>query len=364
MSKEIITSNQGACIIILSISSYGLVLPLGKGTGPDIWLASLIGFTGAFLIYYMYSRILSQYPGKNLFDILDDLFSKPIAKIVVLVYMLYVFNDIVSVITFYSEYVITVSIPETPVVIIAIFLIFLIIWISRYGMEVLGSWSIFFVILNAPIPLIIVLLLTPEMDFSNFMPFLYYGIKPLIEPTASISISSFAANAFLTLFLFSFKTRHEPYKAYLQGLAWGGFLNVGVHLVVMLLLGPELYDVTFYPIHTAATKVSVSALLQRLEVLTILATITAAFVKLTVGFLVFTRGLAYLFNLKDYKNLLTPCGLLVISFSIIIGKSRLWGYPFPESLGLYFIMTFVLIIPLIILIFAEIKKRRCLKRES
>lgn len=359
MNKEIITSNQGACIIILSISSYGLVQPLGKGTGPDIWIASLLGMAGAFLIFCMYSRILSQYPGKNLFDILGDLFSKPIAKVIIIIYMLYIFNDIVSVVTFYSEYVITVSIPETPMIVIAIFLVALVMWISKYSLEVLGSWSIFFVILNAPIPFIIVLLLIPEMDFSNFMPFLYSGIKPLIAPTASISISSFATNAFLTLFLFSFKTKSEPYKAYLQGLAWGGLLNIGVHLVVMLLLGQELYDVTFYPIHMAATKVSISPLLQRLEVLTILATITAAFVKLTVGFLVLARGLAYIFNFKDYRFFLTPCGLLVVSFTMIIGESTLWGYQSSVSLGLYFIIPFVLIIPLIILIVEEVKKSRC-----
>ncbi|MCT4618861.1 MAG: endospore germination permease [Marinisporobacter sp.] len=357
MNKEFISDREGICLVILFISGSSLALPTAAEAGRDLWLAIIIAIIIAIPTVLLYSKLLSLYPGKDLFDIVDIVFGKIVGKLIGIFYIWFSFHLGALVIRDFGEFPITVSIPETPMLVPMIFVTILCIWIVKEGIEVLGRWAKLFVLFNAPLPSILILLLIPQMDIENIQPILYEGFQPLLKGTFSAFTFPFAETVIFTMILPSLKTKKSPYEIYMKGLLLGGMLIAGVSLAEILVIGPDLYGATFFPNHSVARKVHIGQILSRMEVIVILATITAAFLKISVCLLAACRGMMKLFKLEDYRFLVAPIGILMFLLSIIIHKNIMelfeWATVWP-----YYAFPFQVMIPILVLIIVFIKKEK------
>ncbi|QZY54577.1 GerAB/ArcD/ProY family transporter [Crassaminicella profunda] len=355
-NKETISDREGICLVILFISGSSLALPTAGDAGRDLWLAIIIAIIIAIPILLLYSKLLSLYPGKDLFDILVMIFGRFLGKIIGILYIWFSFHLGALVIRDFGEFPITVSIPETPIIAPMLLVVILSIWIVKEGIEVLGRWAKLFLLFNAPLPSILILLLISQMDIGNIQPVLYEGIKPLLKGTFSAFSFPFAETVVFTMILSSLKTKKSPYKIYIKGLLLGGMLIAGVSLAEILVIGPDLYAVTFFPNHSVARKVHIGQMLSRMEVIVILATITAAFLKVSVCLLAVCRGIMKLFRLNNYRFLVAPIGLLMLLLSIIIHKNIIEMFEWNSAVWAYYAFPFQVIIPIMALIMIRIKK--------
>jgi len=129
----------------------------------------------------MYSRILSLYPGKDLFDIIEILMGKFIGKIISILMIWFAFHLGTLVLRTLSEFTNILVFADTPVVVPMLFFTLLIIWSIKAGIEVLGMWSEFFVWAVVIISLFITVLLIPDMNISRIKPILNNGVMPLLK---------------------------------------------------------------------------------------------------------------------------------------------------------------------------------------
>ena len=192
MEKEAISQKQA--IIIMSTFIIGSSAILGSGTKAkqDIWIATIIAMVMASLIYIVYGRISSLFPGKNIYEIMDVLFGKVLSKIFLLSFIFYAFSLGALVIRNFSEFVRIVSLPETPLCIFAFSAVIINIWAVRGGIELLGRFlSIFF-----PVYIIMIISVTllsiSLFNFDNLKPVLYDGINPVLSASFSIFTFPFA----------------------------------------------------------------------------------------------------------------------------------------------------------------------------
>ncbi len=357
MSKEVVSDKNAIRMMVMFIFGSSLILPTGGQAGSDIWLSVLIGIVIAFPMLFIYSRILSLYPGQDLFDIVINIFGNFFGKLLCLILTWFAFHLAVLVTRNFGEFIITVSFPETPMIIPMIFLGLLSIWIIKEGIEVLTNLGALFFLLNAPAPTIVFLSLISEMDINNILPIMYNGLTPVLQGSLSAFSFPFAESIIFTMIFFCLKTKNSPYKVFISGTLIGGIPLAGISLAEVLVLGPDLYNATFFPNHSVASRVKIGDFIERLEILVLIAALTGGFIKISVCLLAASNGIAKVFGLKSYKSAVLPLGLLMINFAYFIYDSVMEQIQWAFDIWFYYAFLFQVILPIIILIAAEIKQR-------
>ena len=80
------------CIIVLFLISNIPTLSEYSPAEHNIWISYIVGFIFTFPLYLIYIRLCDLHPGKNLFEILNEMFGKYIGGGLCILYILYALN--------------------------------------------------------------------------------------------------------------------------------------------------------------------------------------------------------------------------------------------------------------------------------
>lgn len=357
MFKEVISDREGISLIILFSLGATLALPSAAKAGSDAWIATLLATISFIPMALAYGRILVLFPGKDLFDILDELLGKLLGKAIGLIFIWFAFHIGLYGIRDAGDFITTVSLEDTPGAIPMVFAGFLSIWIVKEGIETMGRWAVFFFTLIALIPPIVVLMMAPQMELDNILPIFYGGIKPLLRGTLSVLTLPLGETVIFLMAFSSFRTKESPYRIFIMGVLIGGAIVFIATLAEILVLGPDIFQATYLPSHNALSKISIGDLLERLEVVAIVTVYIANFIKSSICLLAVSKGLAKLFNFKDYRFIIVPVGLNLINFAIFFHDNIIDSLEWTRQVWDFYAIPFQFILPLGILALGEIRRR-------
>ena len=357
MKNENISERQGIILITLFIIGSTFLIGSGGAAKQDAWIAVIIAILCSIILLLMYSRILSLYPGKDLFDILQIVMGKFTGKIISTLMIWFAFHLGALVLRNLSEFTNILIFADTPVVMPMIFLTMLIIWSLKAGIEVLGRWSEFFIWIVLIISLFLTVFLIPEISINRLKPILNNAISPLLKGTLSSFCFPFAETVVFTM-LFSNVSNIKSYnKTFIVGLLIGGGIIFLATIRNILVLGSETIARIYFPTTMVVSLVHLGSMLQRLEILVVIAFLICVFVKVSICTLAVCNGISKIFGFNDYKFIATPVALLMLSFSFILYKSTMEMSFWAFNVYPYYAFIFEVIIPLVIFISAEIKSR-------
>jgi spore germination protein KB len=306
----------------------------------------------------MFSRILSLFPGKDLFDILQILMGNFLGKIVSILMIWFAFHDGSLVLRNLSEFTEILVFDNTPVGVPMIFFSILLIWCLKSGIEVFGRWSEFFIWVVIITFLTISLLAIPQMDISRLKPVLSNGIAPILEGAfGSFSFPFGETVVFMMVFSNIAKVKNYN-KIFIISLLIGGGIIILAVLRNILILGSEPLSRVYFPSSKAISVIQLGELLERLEMLVAVIFLVCAFVKVCICIFAVCNGISKVFGLNDYKFIATPVVLLMLSFSFIVYKSTMEMAFWAFNIWPYYAFPFEVIIPLVVFIMAESKSRR------
>ncbi|WP_187296331.1 GerAB/ArcD/ProY family transporter [Tepidibacter mesophilus] len=214
MSKEVISDRQATSLIILFIGGSTLLFGTGGEAEQDAWLSILLSILYAFPILMIYARILSLFPQKDLFDILELVFGKFLGKIISLLYIWFALHLGTLVLTDFGDFPTIVSIGKTPKIVPMTCIIFLCSWAIKEGIEVLGRWGEFSIWGFIFTAIVGTSLLTPNWDINNIQPVLYKGIKPVLQGAFAVFSFPFAETILFCYVFSSLKYKKSPYRVY------------------------------------------------------------------------------------------------------------------------------------------------------
>jgi spore germination protein KB len=355
MSKEIISNKQGISIITMYIMGSTLVLGVGSEAKQDVWISIIIGIVFALPMIIIYARLLKLYPNKNLFEIVNDIFGKIIGKIFMIPFIWYAFHLGVLVMHNFQEFIKVVSFPETPPLVPVMLMGLLCIWVVREGIEVLGRWAQFSLIILAILILAVSPLSFSLIDIDNLRPVLYNGFSPVLSGAFSVFSFPFAETVlFLCIFNID-KNRNNSYKIYTYGLVIGGFFVLTVAIRNLLILGPDFISMLYFPSYEAISLIDIGDFLQRIEIAVSVVFMFSVFAKISVCLLAASKGLASLLKIEQYRLIVTPIGLLMMIGSYIIYDNIMEMSNWTFYIYKYYAFPFQVILPLIIWICAEVK---------
>lgn len=364
MHKEIITNKQG--ILIMSMFIFGSSILTGTSTEAkqDAWIANLLGLLFVFPLLFIYSKLLTLYPGKDLYDILVETFGKVTGKIISLLYVWYTFHLGALVIRNFSGFVNITSFPETPQTMIILFVGLFCIWVVKAGIEVLGRWAAFAFPISISIIVITIILSMTNAHIINLKPVLYNGFKPVLISSFEFLSFPLAETVVFTMVFNKLKTEKKTFKAFLISACVGSIIILSIAVRNILVLGVPLTSAMYFPSYVAVRTINIGDFFQRFEIVVALTFIFGGFVKISVCLYAATIGLAKILNIYNYRYLVAPVGFMMMCLSNIIYESVMEMFDWATNVYPYYAIPFQIILPIIIFIVAKIKLKIKSKKQT
>lgn len=363
MQKEQITDKEAICILIIFIIGSSLIIGIGGEAKNDAWISGIAGIVMVIPMLLVYSRILSLFQGKDLFDILIIIFGKVIGRIVTFLYIWYAFHLGALVLRNFGEFMNAVALPETPMF-VSLFCLGLVCIIAvRLGIEVLGRTTAYFIPLIFFVLAVILLISIPQIRLDYIKPVLGNGIIPVLKGGFSTFSFPFAETVLFISVFSSLKTKKSPLKVYFWGVLISGIIIIIVTLRNIAILSNMLGSY-YFPSYQAVRMIRIGDFIQRTEVSVSLVFIFGVFIKSSICLLVTCKGIEKMFNLKDYRSIVIHTGLLMIYFSYIVYDNIMTMSYWAFKVYSYYAFPFQVILPIIIWILAEIKGKKITSANS
>lgn len=355
MKHKKINAKQAICVLTM-FTLGSTLLYSGGDINQDIWLAVLIGAMMFFPMLLVYARLVSLHPGKNLYEIIMELFGKIFGRIVVILYILYAIYYGAMLMRYFSEFMQVSSLIETPQVVLFILMFLIALWTMKCGVLTLGRWAKYVLPLAITSIFITILIGLKYMNFKNILPVAATAFPDLMNNSFSFFALPFADSVlFLTMFD-SVKTEESPYKIYILGTLISAAIIIAVKLRNIFILGIPSLQMYYFTSYTAVSVISLGEFVTRIEVLIGMVFAVDMYVKFCVCYYAVSSGLGNTFKIA-YKNLAVPAGLLIMSMACILFENMLEMYLW-SSVYKYFAFPFQVMIPLLMFAVAEIKNHR------
>lgn len=358
MEKGKISSLQMAFMMYPTIVATAILeVPsiTAKFAKNDLWISPIVASIIGFVTVYFAYKLHQLYPKQTVIQINEHIMGRFVGKIVSVVF-LFTFIQVTGLITrTYAEFIVDSFLVKTPLSVIMGTMIFLCALFVSGGIEGLGrAAQLFFPVFIFPI-LILVILVSPDLEYKNIFPILENGIIPPIK--GAIVPGGWFTEFFLISFLLPFITDRKKVLKYGMLTVFGVMITlVMVNLIVLFVLGSTTVT-RVYPLMQIARYISLFDFFEHLESVVMAIWIVGAFVKICLFYYVSALGTAQWLNLSDFRPVVWPIGVLILEFS-------LWSIPNTMTLGRYlegiFTLQIVLIntiIPLFLLVVAVIRKR-------
>lgn len=358
--NETITDKQAISTIFLSILGSSIVLGTARPAKGDAWISIILAILISLIIGLCYARLLQNFHGKNFFEICEIVFGKSLGKVFIVMYILYALLVNALIIRDMGEFIYVigiVNIREISRVFTMTTTMLLCIYMSKKNIPTLGRFCAFF------LPVVIFMLLMGyvlsinNMTPSNLLPIMYDGIKPVMDGTLSSVGFPFTESIVFIMIFDSLQNKNSASKVLTKGVLFAGLLLLFITVCDIMILGSNTFSISYFPSYTSLRRISIGDFFERVELTVILSFIFGVFVKSTCYLIAASKGVACLFNLKDYTFISTPLGFLVVSISYILYenlKEFLEVALFDTYNGLFF----QIILFFVIFITAEIKIKK------
>ena len=355
MDKEIISIRQGVYMVAMFITGSFMVMNTGDETRQDIWIVILMAMAISIPILLVYSYLLKLHPGKNLFEIFIDIYGKIAGKIFCLLYCWYAFHLGALVIRNFTEFVTTISFPETPQPVVTIFIGLLCIWIVKAGVETMGRWSSFVFPLVAINIIVTVALSATKADLINLRPILYNGIKTILPGTFAVFAFPFAESIIFTMIFDSLKDIKKCFRVLLIGTLIGCFFMVTITVRNIVVLGVQYSIDLYFPSYVAVRTLNIGEIVQRFEVVVAITFILGGFVKISTCLYAAVKGFSKILNIDNYRPVSAPIGFLMMNLACMLYSSLPEMFYWAINIYQYYAIPFQVIIPIVTLIVSLVK---------
>lgn len=326
-------------------------------TFQDSWFAILIGTIAGLPMIWIYNMLISRFPGKNLLEILSEVFGKVLGKIFGVMYIWF-FLTLTSLNTIdMGNFVKLTIMEETPRLILMVLCIVVGAWAIRYGIGVVSRYSFLFSMISFIILVIGIFLVWNQMDFKNFLPMFTLPVKEYIQGTNIILTIPFGE---LVVFLMIIPNVNIPPQK-ISKMFFIGYLLGGIHILVVMardiaVLGNTIAMFSL-PSLVTLRLVHLGEALSRMEILFAVVLIMLMFFKITFLYYVTVITIAQFFNLKEYKPLILSIGALILSYGLTLYVSPVKHTLSGQEIVPIFWILFEFLLPLVTLVTAAIRKR-------
>ena len=319
--------------------------------GRDSWLTPLIAVLPGIYQALIIGSLGKRFPGQTLIQYLQTVFYTWPGRVLGLFYLFFFLHTNAIIIREFGELITTTIMPRTPLVIFNVVILLLCAYAIRGGLEVLArviEISIPFIII---VVLVLVALTANNANFNNLLPILEKGISPVVKASL-VPIAWQGEIILLAMFLpYLAKPEQGKYCAIIAQLLIGFLVSANI-IAILAVLGPNHVAKLVFSTYSLIRDYSIG----RSDPFVIILWVTSLFGKIALFYYVTAIGTAQLFNLKDYRILVFPLGVLLATLSIFVVENIINIVEYMSKSFPPFAYVFEYIIPTIILVVAKTTK--------
>lgn len=366
--QENVSAVQLLILVINFEIGSSIVVGLGAKARQDAWIAVLIGtFLIGVSVAYFYYKLLSFCPGKNLYEIMEFAFGRPITVGLSILYIGFFCYATARVSRDFGELMTSVILPNTPIEAINMLLLLLIAYILYLGLEPLARTAEIFS------PYIFLLLcflglllwISGEFKITRLEPVLAYGWKPIVKAIfPDMLVFPFGELlTFTTIMCYTTKFRYAG-KMMLSGVVLSGVLISFSVVMQIMALGADSVGRSNFPLLNAAREVSVARFIERIDAIVVFIMMLGIVIKCSAFMFTAFKGIEYVFNMP-YRPFVFPIMMVVSLFSMMIASNFAEHLEEGLKLGIpYFGIEMQYVIPLLLFVVTYMKYRKQKKEEG
>jgi spore germination protein KB len=347
MDKQVVSDKQGTALMVLFIWGSTLIMGTAGEAKKYTWLAIILGMGAASLVIILYCRIINSTSSSNVFDVNEMAFGRIAGSVINILYIFFAYSLGAMVLNNFTEFINIVGLPDSPRIYGIIPIVILSIWGVKYGIEVLGRWAEFFIIILLMIMFTSTTSSIPSMELNRIRPIIPSDIKPVLKGAFSAFSFPFAESVVFMMISSSFQNKKSSYKIYLFGLLISGLFITNFAARNVMIVGSEILSQSYFPSYTALSIIRVGEFVQRIETVVTVSFLLTGFVKISICILAACNGLAKLFRFENYDILVAPVSLTMFATSFIVYDSIMEAGKFTQEVSPYYKIIFQVILPLV-----------------
>lgn len=284
--------------------------------GVDAWISVLIAGVYLHLVAYVMLSILNSYDNADILGIQCDLFGKWVGKTLGLVYVLYIFQLLLTVLKNYIEVVQVFVFPEMPIWLMSCFLISLMVYSIVGGFRVVVGTSVIFFLLTIWLAFTLYKPIT-YMDLEHFLPIMQASPWDVLKGAQQVTFSVLGLEILLFVYPFIQNKKKAALPVHL-GVFFTTFLIMLVTVVSIGYFSPDQLKQTVWPTLSLFKIISFSVL-ERFDFLAVALWMMVIIPNVVLFGWMIIHSLKRLFNFSEKPSLYTLAILLFIT-SVTIEK--------------------------------------------
>jgi spore germination protein KB len=346
-------------VTLFAIGDAILYVPSLTATAAkqDAWISALIGWGEGFLLTYLYISLSMRYPNKSIFQYSEDILGKWMGKLVAILFITYFFIDASLMLMEIGDFVTTQIMQETPIEIILVLFTVIIVMGVRSGAEAFSRVSEMLFPYFLLLSFVLIVFIYPQIKIENVKPVLAHGMAPVFG--GNFRYMGYLLETVILIVMFPLVKRPaRAAKAYILGSLFSNFFLIMITAVAILVLGADITVLLAYPSYTLAQKISIGNFFERIEVLMAVIWFITLFVKITICFYATSCGIAYTLELRDYRHLTLPLGMIMIVVALATMPNRPYFDTFVSEIWMPYSLTYGLFLPILLLSVGALRRKK------
>ncbi|MCL4441357.1 MAG: spore germination protein, partial [Firmicutes bacterium] len=307
-----------AMVIILPSVSMSMPMLIYREAGQDSWLSEILAAAFGVAAGAVTAGLGMRFPNMNIVQYGELLAGRILGRAIVLLYIVFFIYTNAIFIREFSDMLVTYIMPETPILVFLAGLTTVSAYIVRSGLEVLARVNEILTMVAVVVGLFMMSLLLPQMRIENFTPVLEDGIMPVLQG-AFHAAPLFGETMALLMIIPYLNRPQEAKRAIFRGTVIASLVVLLALISAMAILGERMAR-DLFPNLTMSRQVSIAELIERVEPLFILAWMITGVVRMSIFHFLAVLTMSQWLNLKEYKALVLPVGVLTTVLSVV-----LWG---------------------------------------
>jgi spore germination protein KB len=282
--------------------------------------ASWMVMIGSFLIILpsiiILNLLLKKYQNKNLMEITQAAFGKPIAFIIGFILFFTILMNTSLETRSYTDQLITMNFPKTPTFILYLLFLLICLWGAKKGWESIGSvaWMVFPYITIALAMLIF--LLAKDNVFHRIFPL--FGPGKWVIVKSSFQYVSIYGDAMVIAMMYPFVKDHKTYTKGLFGaLVYTVLIMAVLYLTYALLFDYRSVEKITYPFNEAIRLVSIGRTITNIETFFLTFWLLSVIVKFSVYIYLVSKVFGFVFHIEEFEHTLIPITVLILLIGMI-----------------------------------------------
>ncbi len=357
MLDKPLTRVQALAMVVMFNFGSSVVMGVSTGTAQDSWISLLLGTVYAIPVVLVYGRIAALNPGQGLFGAAGARLGKGFGKLFSVLMVWYALHLSALVLRNFSEFIQISSLLETPQLPVAAIMVLTVAVLVKGGGKAIGKWAVATLPIVLGIVVLTVVLSINIMHPEYFLPVFDHSVSEISQGAYQVFSFPLAETILFFSVADMVTPRDNVMKINLEGVLFSALVLLIIIARNMMVLGPNVVSVEYFPSYSAARLINLGDFLSRIEGSISVNFMLAGVTKLAVCLIAASRGIAYIFDVDNWRRLVVPMALMALMLSTILYRNTMEMFAFIKY-SAYYTIPFQILLPVILWAFSEIGARR------